>query len=314
MPDLPGQVYTWTDNQVTYRTLLFNIFFHPKLAMALFAAVNRFWIPTLCSLLMLCMLGGCGIAMSRVPDYAADIRQTTDFLLQTVGPITAHNGLLDWAPHPEGLLPATHRGPHLRVDIVENRADFDARSLTDGERAGLVVAHDGLRFWRRLPAGTSSTIPEATIPPRLLQTIPDVQQLEEQAKARQENLPAARRPFTLDERTQPQVCKLVFLSLFFAVLIEQFIEIGTALLSSVLVMAVTIAFCFRIRKVSSFFALLLFTLNAIIPPAIAAVIYLIAELGRDFHSMLVIMTSIYVVYALFEGRNGKIIQNFNQQP
>ena len=176
-PPPGGQLFSFRGSDISYRTLLFNIFMHPKLAMALFAVVNRYWLLTMCTLLLLCMVGGCGIAMSRVPDYAADIRQTTDFLLETVGTITLKDGRLEWAPVSEGVLPATKRMPHLRVDVMEQRNSFTARELANSgnDRSGLIVAHDGIRFWRRTAGDARldrTPIPEATITPQVLQNIP----------------------------------------------------------------------------------------------------------------------------------------------
>lgn len=273
---------------------------HPKLAVALFAVVNRYWLLTFCTILLLCMIGGCGIAMSRVPDYATDIRQTTDFLLDTVGTITLRDGHLDWAPTAEGVLPATKRCPHLRVDLMEQRNDLALSDLTkySEDHAGLIVARDGIRFWRRLVSDVNhSPIPEATIPPQVLQNLPDTTSLDK----------AERSPFQLSRQTQSQICKLVFLSLFISCTVEQTVELGIAILSSALIIALTIAFIIRIRQFRSFFALLLFALNATIPATIATIIYLIAELGNDFQTLFAIMLGIYTIYGLIEGRNGTIV-------
>ena len=308
-----GQLFSFRGSQVSYRTLLFNVFMHPKLAMALFAVVNRYWLLTMCTLLMLCMVGGCGIAMSRVPDYAADIRQTTDFLLETVGTITLKDGRLEWAPVPEGVLPATKRMPHLRVDIMEQRNSFTARELSnDGnDRSGLIVAHDGIRFWRRATSDARldrAPIPEATITPQVLQNLPAASLEEPDASASA----ADRKPFRLSRQTQSQICKLVFLSLFISCSVEQFIEVVIAILSSAVIVTLTVAFVIRVWQLRSFFALLLFALNAAIPPAIAALIYRIAELGSDFQTLFAIMLAIYTIYALIEGRNGTVIFPSNQ--
>ena len=311
-------VFSFRGSQVSYRTLLFNVFMHPKLAMALFAIVNRYWLLTFCTILLLCMVGSCGIAMSRVPDYASDIRQTTDFLLDTVGTITIRNGHLDWAPTAPGVLPATKRCPHLRVDLVEKRDDFSVKELAnDGNnRAGLIIAHDGIRFWRQLsnaPGLASDPIPQATIPPQLLQNLPDGALLDPSAESPDNTAPTAeRRPFQLSRQTQSQICKLVFLSLFISCVVEQAIELGIAILTSALIISITVAFIIRVRQLRSFFAILLFALNATIPASLAAVIYLIAELGSDFQTLFVIMLAIYTFYALIEGRNGTVVFPENQ--
>ena len=311
-------VFSFRGSQVSYRTLLFNIFMHPKLAMALFAIVNRFWLLTLCTILLLCMVGSCGIAMSRVPNYASDIRQTTDFLLDTVGTITLRNGHLDWEPTAPGVLPATKRCPHLRVDLVEKRDDFSVNELAnDGNnRVGLVIARDGIRFWRQLsndPRQAGDPIPQATIPPQLLQNLPDGALLDPVAESPDNTAPTAeRRPFQLSRQTQSQICKLVFLSLFISCAVEQTIELCIAILTSALIISVTVAFIIRIRQLRSFFALLLFALNATLPAALAAIIYLIAELGSDFQTLFVIMLAIYTLYALIEGRNGAVVFPENQ--
>lgn len=311
----PSQVFSFRGSQVSYRTLLFNIFMHPKLAMALFSIVNRYWLLTLCTILLLCMVGSCGIAMSRVPNYAPDIRQTTDFLLDTVGTITIQSGHLEWETPAAGVLPATKRLPHLRVDLMEQRDDFTVSELAnDGEdRAGLIVAHDGIRFWRRLAGHTRldrPPIPEATIPPQVLQSLPDASLLEDAKESTRAT--DIRRPFQLSRQTQSQVCKLVFLSLFISCIVEQTVELGIAILTSALLIAITIAFVIRIRQLRSFFALLLFALNATIPASVAAVIYLIAELGSDFQTLFVFMLAIYTIYALVEGRSGTLIFPQNQ--
>ncbi|MBQ4479199.1 MAG: hypothetical protein IJJ33_18095 [Victivallales bacterium] len=303
----PGQVFAFNGDHVNYRTLLFNIFMHPKLAMALFAVVNRYWLMTLCTILLLCMVGGCGIAMSHIPNYATDIRQTTDFLLNTVGPITIQQGKLNWEPTAEGTLPATAHLPHLRVDIVETRSDFNAHET--GDDVGLVVAHDGLHFWRKLDSGNlsssndGSTIPEATIPPAMLQNFPPLSG----SGADAETPTGDDHFFVFSRHNQSQVCKLVFLSLFFASAIESSIDTISSILISALLLTLTIAFIIRIRHLRSFFALLLFALNATIPAALAAIIYLVAELGSDFQSVFTIMLGIYMIYSLIEGRNGTII-------
>ena len=306
---LQGQVFSFTGSQVNYRTLLYNVFMHPKLAMALFALVNRYWLLTLSTLLLLCMVGGCGIAMSRVPNFATDIRQTTDFLLDTVGPITIQDGKLEWDTPAEGTLPATARFPHLRVDIVETRADFQAYFIQANDRAGLVVAHDGIRFWRNLRqedqtfSTNDSSLPEATIPPAMLQNLPDLSSDHDNATSAQ----ITHRPFVLNRKTQSQVCKLVFLSMFVACTVEQAIEVITAILGCAFILAITISFILRIHRIRSFFALLLFALNAVIPAAVAAMVYLIAEIGSDFQTMFTIMLGVYLVYSLIEGRRGTVI-------
>lgn len=306
---IQGEIYSFNGLQVNYRTLLYNIFMHPKLAMALFAVTNRYWLMTFCTLLLLCMMGGCGIAMSRVPNYATDIRQATDFLLNTVGTITIQNGKLDWPPAEEGTLPATTRLPHLRVDIVETRDDFRLQDIDGKDQAGLVVARDGIHFWHKLDpdeqaesAGDSS-IPEQTFPPAILQNLPNPSGDEADVpKTTGDN-----HFFTFSRQNQSQVCKMIFLALFFANAIENSITTISAILFCAVLITLTIAFLIRIRRLRSFFALLLFALNATIPAALAAIIYLIAEIGSDFQSVFTIMLGIYLVYSLIEGRNGTII-------
>ena len=308
-PPFPGQVFSFTGDQITYRTLLYNVFMHPKLAMALFAVVNRYWLWTICCLMLLCVSGGCGIAMSRAPEYAADIRQATDFLLHTVGPITIHEGKLDWETPPEGTLPATVHLPHLRVDIVESREDFQALAIQGGKQAGMVIAHDGIRFWNQSDSSESaaqgnSPILETAIPPSSMLQL--FSQLPEHRKP-EASSSASGKPFVLNQKNQSKICKIVFLLLFVAFATQQAQEIIIAIATSALIFTITMAFLFRIGRLRSFFALLLFALNATIPAALTAVIYMVAEIGSDFQSIFTVMVGIYMVYSLIEGRNGTIL-------
>ena len=279
--------------RLKYRQMLHFLFWHPKLALGILGA-RSFLLPTILTVLFLCLFGGCGMAMSTVPEYGADIREVTDFLLEKVGPVSYRASRFQWTEPLDGL-PVSGELRHLRIDIAPQR---DYRPESAQMTRGLIIAHDGLRYWTRLDENDDDAgetyiqdLPAETF--RFLEHMP--------------KSPDA--PVDLTRKNQAKVCKLIILFLFFSSFVAWASSFGRLVLLAALGITIASILFRQGRPIGGLSNRLSIALNIYIPPLCCTMVYSLAEWKVSLPTLFGVMCIIYLFYIYFQGRNGVFLES-----
>ena len=280
-------------SELRYRQMLHFLFWHPKLALGILG-VRSFLLPTILTVLFLCVFGGCGMAMSTVPEYGADIREATTFLLEKVGPVVYRNARFHWEDPLDGL-PVTGELRHLRIDIVPRR---DYHPDKPRQNTGIVVAHDGFRYWTRID-GEDEDAGETYYQDLPADTFRYLDQIQ----------PPQGAPLTLDQKSQAKICKLIILFLFLSSFIAWSSAFGLIVVLAALGITIASILFRRGGPVGGLANRLSIGLNVCLPPLCCTIVYCLAEWKTSLPTLFGVMCVIYLFYIYFQGRNGVFLES-----
>ena len=111
----------------------------------------------------------------------------------------------------------------------------------------------------------------------------------------------------LNAQTAPLYYRIFFMSFFFVLWLTNFFGMLKLVFSGALCVGF-ITFLFNGKRVfSGYCGVISLGINTLIPPTLAACIYTAAGFSTDFSAIMPILFIVYMVYAMIEGRNGKLM-------
>ena len=148
-PPFPQREWVFNAHSLRYTQILRLLFSHPMLGCGLLRLRN-FWGGTLLFLFLFIFLGGFVLTLHRAPDYGADIRRATDFILEKTGGFQWEGEGLRWQR--ESPLPAqeSRRLGHFALVLAPRWEEFTPPS--SGAKQGVVLCPEGLGFWASPPS------------------------------------------------------------------------------------------------------------------------------------------------------------------
>lgn len=273
--------------RVTYPQLLLLFFTHPKLAIWLTVmgkyGLRKFWIGTLLALFLLVAAGAFLFTANALPDYARDVRQGADFLLETVGDVVWNGKTIQWDLErtPE---PVSRQLPHANLTLAPDWRQYQPPATTAGGAYGLVMAPQGIGLWY----ATGDEAPRKTM-----------------------LLPAERfqsqNPLTLTHETRNDFCAMAILGLSGGLFL--FFAMDLARLVLTVVVALTVAWFFLGRSdgMQVLPRFLLRALNFALPPLLATILWTCAGIPGDTSVHYTILCLVYILYCVIEGRSGTLL-------
>ncbi len=290
-----------------YRTLLGYLFTHPKLALALLC-IRPFVCKSLLTLLALCIAGGFAMARFRSRWSKEDIRDSIEFLHDSVGDTTVSDQRFVWQTPTPSPLPASQEIGAFRLTVTE-AADVQAaqHAVVDeapsASRMGLVIAPAHVWCWARGEA-------EGVLTRAVWQELPLMRHLQRL------DVDDTQR-FHLTEETIPAYVDFFALTMFIGQwIMESAALVGQWVLWCLLMMVISIVAGLmggRMRQAGivmmPFGRRLLLALslsaNLTLVPLLAALIYAATGMGTP-SSLVGVMFLIYMVYAAIEGRHSRV--------
>lgn len=283
------QLITIDLTQLSFFYLLKVSFWHPKLAM--FLSMRRhFFVKLTAVALLLSAVGGIFIGRARIKPYCSDIRGCVEHALRSFGAVSASEEQLIFASEPAEIQSVTLR--HLQLHLAPALAEVPAEQLTKSTRQqGVVIARDGISYWQLDP---ESGLIRNDFSGKNFQLVPRIFQVCLGSPALELN-PENQALFT--ER-------LVWMLTAAAILAQSFEAMLVYLMCS-LIVAVSVTFTMRGNL--KYLQGLSVSMTMLIPPFLAALIYMAAGFRAEFATLFVIMFAIYFVYAVINGRRGQVV-------
>ncbi len=296
----PDNCIAFDMRRLRFSEILRYLFFNPKLGWAL-CSIKPFLFTSIAAMLLLCGMGSCVITMSSLPERAGDLRLGIDFLIDTVGEVRFSGaGKLEWSEDADKKLPAAGQLKHLRMDIMDTFPDepqSQGRFSAD-DRQGVVVSHDGVRYWHRGREAENKIE---------FFDFPD-SRVRKMFKDKWKNDNAAPM-LPLNHATAAAYSRIFFLSLFASVWLAQFIS----MLRMIFPAAICIGFVSLLfngkRSFSGYGGVISLGVNTLIPPVLTSCIYTAAGLSSDFSAAIPLFFVVYMAFAFFEGRRGRLVMN-----
>ncbi|MGN0891889.1 MAG: hypothetical protein ACI4Q0_01245 [Oligosphaeraceae bacterium] len=278
-PPFPQREWVFNAHSLRYTQILRLLFSHPMLGCGLLRLRN-FWGGTLLFLFLFIFLGGFVLTLHRAPDYGADIRRATDFILEKTGGFQWEGEGLRWQR--ESPLPAqeSRRLGHFALVLAPRWEEFTPPS--SGAKQGVVLCPEGLGFWASPPSEGEGDFRQLLPARRLADSgLPPL-------------LPASQNTF----------CRFLFLPLFLSLMILHSLELARLVVTTGV--ALTAVWLFlspqrNFRLLPSFF---LRGLNMTIPPLLATLLWGLAGIPLSLDTSFTILLLLYVLYANYEGRGG----------
>ena len=272
---------------VTYPQLLRLLFTHPKLALSLTAmgkfGLRKFWIGTLLALVFLIGAGAFLITANAAPDYARDVRQGADFLLETAGDVVWNGKSIQWDLE-RTPQPVTRQLPHINFTLAPDWNQYQPPANSAEGAYGLVMAPQGVGFWYAV--GEESPRKTMLLPAERFQS---------------------QEPLTLTQENQNDFCTMAFMGLSGGLFVYFAMDLARLVLT--VVVALTVAWLFLSRGIGIQILprLLLRALNFALPPLLVTIIWTYAGLPGDTSLHYTILCVVYILYYVIEGRSGMVL-------
>ncbi|MCQ2396385.1 MAG: DUF1189 family protein [Lentisphaeria bacterium] len=272
-------------NALRYSHVFRLLFSHPKLACALLA-MRPFWGKTLLTALALCIVGSIFLTINAVPEYGADIRQGTQFVLDKLGTVKFADGAVNWTETNESTYTSSTNLPHLRLDIVKSWSEFTPPANSTRHQ-GLVLCKEGIGFW--MSASTGELLAnELMIPAAKFRTLPED-------------------TLVLSKEKQSNFCKIAFWTLMAALFFAQTLTLLKSLFLTGIVLSLAWLVVGRIRPLKAYWRFLSIAFNLCFPPFLVALFWLLMDMPSDFETLFTLLFFIYLIYAVIEGRKGQFL-------
>lgn len=268
-----------------YSSVFPLLFSHPKLAYGLLT-LRPFWAAPICLTLLVALLGGILLTMSTLPEYGRDIRQGTQFVLDTVGSTALRNGQVSWEEDKNAALPASTSLPHLHLDLTERWTDF-APSRKHPQNQGIVLCKDGVGYWERNADG-QITLLNLVLPAQKFAQIQDDS-------------------MQLTRTRQGSACRGIFLVLFGSLSAMNFFLLLKMMASTTFVMTIVWLFLGHVRSIRAYGRFLLLSLNMALPPFLVSLFWSLCGIPGGMETLFTFAFFLYIIYAFVEARNGQFI-------
>lgn len=248
--------------------------------------MRPFWWKTVLTAIAFSLLGGIILAMNSIPEYGADIRQGTQFALDTVETVKLVDGRFVWPSKYDQALPATANLPHLRMDIVNNWAEF-APPVSSTRRQGVVLCQEGIGFWLKNENG-ETMVKELVMPVAKFKSLPED-------------------ALVLSQERHSEFCRLSFWTLMMSLVFAQTVSMMKTFFPTGLVLAFAWLIIGRIRPLKAFWRFLAIAFNLCLPPFLVSLLWVFFGVGADFDSIFTLLFFVYLIYAIIEGRRGQLL-------
>ncbi len=276
----PVTKWVFRAQALRYTQILRLLFSHPMLGCGLLRLRN-FWLGTLVSLGALSLLGGLLLTLNLAPEYGADIRKGSTFLLRETGGFHLEQELLRWEK--ENPLPSLkHLNlAHGALSLSPSWQEFSPPAASPQEK-GVVFCPEGVGLWMADPEG-GEDVRFLALPAHKL----------------------ARSTFPgLRPDSQDLFCRFVFLVICGCLMLLHCLDLLRLALTTGVALAVVWLFLAPERRLRLLPHFLLRGLNMTIPPLLATLLWTLAGLPFSLDTTFTLLLLLYVLYASIEGRSG----------
>ncbi|MGN0867500.1 MAG: hypothetical protein ACI4SG_07500 [Oligosphaeraceae bacterium] len=276
----PVTKWVFRAQALRYTQILRLLFSHPMLGCGLLRLRN-FWPGTLLVLALVALLGGGLTSLNLAPEYGADIRRGSTFILQETGGFRVEEERLRWEK--ENPLPAPRHLTlaHGTVSLSPSWQDFTPPESPSQEK-GVVFCPEGVGLWMASPEGDEDT--------RFL-ALPAF-------KLAQSAFPG------LAPDSQDLFCRFVFLVLCGCLMFLHCLDLLRLALTTGVALAIVWLFLLPGRRLRLLPHFLLRGLNMTIPPLLATLLWNLAGIPFSLDTTFTLLLLLYVLYASIEGRGG----------
>ncbi len=272
---------------VTYPQLLLLLFTHPKLALSLASmgkyGLRKFWIGTFLAFFLLIAGGAFLIAANTAPDYARDVRQGADFLLETAGDVVWNGKTIQWDLErtPQSV---SRQLPHIHFTLAPDWNQYQPPATTTDGVFGLVMAPQGIGLWHA--GGDDAPRKTMLLPAERFQS---------------------REPLTLTHENKNSFCAMAIVGLSGGLFVYFALDLVRLVLTVVVALTVAWLFLARGAGMQILPRLLLRALNFALPPLLATIVWTCAELPGETSVHYTILCLVYILYYVIEGRSGMVL-------
>lgn len=291
-PKIVREEWLFQIQDIQYLHILRMLFTHPKLAYALLGA-RRPWLGAFLTFLLFFIGGALLLTLDEAPSYGTDIRQATQFVLDTVGDTTFTPEQIDWSTDSAAAVQASTALPHAHLDIVEHWDSFQPRPAGGTSKHGIVLCREGIGYWQSFD-DTKGAVRELILPAQRLALLG-------------KSMPG------LSTGTQAQVCRVAFTLLCGALYGMNLLE----LLQTVLLPAILMTFVWIVGRrawhLSAFPHYLMLSMSSLLPPALIALFWKFFGVPGEYSTHFFLLFVIYFIYAFFEGKDGKLIRKGEEE-
>ncbi len=276
----PVTQWVFRAQSLRYTQILRLLFSHPMLGCGLLRLRN-FWPGTLLVLVLLSLSGGILVSLNQAPEYGADIRKGSSFILRETGGFRLVQDKLRWEK--ENPLPGpSHLAlPHGTVSLAPSWQTFTPPSGAAREK-GIVFCPEGVGLWLAAPEGGEETKLLALSAPQLAHSA----------------FPG------LHPDSQDDFCRFAFLVLSGCLMFLHLTDLLRLSLTTSMALAVVWFFLLPGKRLRLLPHFLLRGLNMTIPPLLGTLLWNLAGIPFSLDTTFTLLLLLYVLYASIEGRGG----------